>query len=116
MSLSKAEEGELARIAGRIRKDVIQMTLNAGSGHPGGCLSAVEILTVSFHKVLRIDPQHSGWEDRDRFVLSKGHATAALYGALIERGFFPKEEMELFRNIGGRLQGHPKTPKVPGWI
>jgi transketolase len=114
MSLSEAEKGELARIAARIRGDVIQMTLNAGSGHPGGCLSAVEILTVLFHKVLRIDPQNSGWEDRDRFVLSKGHAAAALYGALIERGFFPREEMELFRNIGGRLQGHPNMLKVPG--
>jgi transketolase len=114
MNLSETEKGELARIAARIRRDVIQMTLNAGSGHPGGCLSAVEILTVLFHKILRIDPQNSGWEDRDRFVLSKGHAAAALYGALIERGFFPREEMELFRNIGGRLQGHPNMLKVPG--
>jgi transketolase len=114
MNLSETEKGELARIAARIRRDIIQMTLNAGSGHPGGCLSAVEILTVLFHKILRIDPQNSGWEDRDRFVLSKGHAAAALYGALIERGFFPREEMELFRNIGGRLQGHPNMLKVPG--
>ena len=114
MNLSEAEKRELAGIAARIRRDVIQMTLNAGSGHPGGCLSAVEILTILFHKVLRIDPQNSGWEDRDRFVLSKGHAAAALYGALIERGFFPREEMELFRNIGGRLQGHPNMLKVPG--
>ena len=114
MNLSEAEKRELARIAARIRRDVIQMTLNAGSGHPGGCLSAVEILTVLFHKILRIDPQNPGWEDRDRFVLSKGHAAAALYGALIERGFFPREEMELFRNIGGRLQGHPNMLKVPG--
>ena len=114
MSLSEAEKGELARIAARIRGDVIQMTVNAGSGHPGGCLSAVEILTVLFNKVLRIDPQNSGWEERDRFVLSKGHAAAALYGALIERGFFPREEMKLFRNIGGSLQGHPNMLKVPG--
>jgi transketolase len=114
MSLSEAEEMELTRVAGRIRRDVIQMTLNAGSGHPGGCLSAVEILTVLFHKVLRIDPQNPGWEDRDRFVLSKGHAAAALYGSLIERGFFPREEMELFRKVGGRLQGHPNMLKVPG--
>ena len=114
MSLSEAEKVELIRIAGRIRRDVIQMTLNAGSGHPGGCLSAVEILTVLFHKVLRIDPQNPGWEDRDRFVLSKGHAAAALYGSLIERGFFPREEMGLFRKVGGRLQGHPNMLKVPG--
>ena len=114
MSLSEAEKRELAGIAAGIRRDVIQMALNAGSGHPGGCLSAVEILTVLFHKILKIDPKNSGWEDRDRFVLSKGHAAAALYGALIERGFFPREEMELFRNIGGRLQGHPNMLKVPG--
>jgi transketolase len=101
-------------MAAKIRKDIIEMTLNAGSGHPGGCLSAVEILTVLFQRVLRIEPRNPGWEERDRFVLSKGHAAAALYGALIERGFFPREEMKLFRNIGGRLQGHPNMLKVPG--
>jgi transketolase len=114
MSLSESEHARLTEIAARIRTDIIQMTLNAGSGHPGGCLSAVEILTVLFHRILRIDPRNSQWEDRDRFVLSKGHAAAALYGTLIERGFFPREEMELFRNIGGRLQGHPNMLKVPG--
>ncbi len=112
--LSEAEKRDLTSMAARIRRDVIEMTLNAGSGHPGGCLSAVEILTVLFGKILRIDPQNSGWGDRDRFVLSKGHAAAALYGSLIERGFFPREEMKLFRNIGGRLQGHPNMLKVPG--
>ena len=114
MSLSESEHARLTEIAARIRTDIIQMTLNAGSGHPGGCLSAVEILTVLFHRILRIDPRNSQWEDRDRFVLSKGHAAAALYGTLIERGFFPREEMELFRNIGGRLLGHPNMLKVPG--
>ena len=114
MSLPESEKARLQEMAARIRTDIIQMTLNAGSGHPGGCLSAVEILTLLFHKILRIDPQNPGWQDRDRFVLSKGHAAAALYGALIERGFFPRKEMELFRNIGGRLQGHPNMLKVPG--
>jgi transketolase len=114
MNLFEAEKRALAGMAAEIRKDVIQMALNAGSGHPGGCLSSVEILTVLFHRILRVDPKKPAWEDRDRFVLSKGHAAAALYGALIERGFFPREEMELFRNIGGRLQGHPNMLKVPG--
>ena len=113
-NLSEAEKLDLTAMAARIRRNVIEMTLNAGSGHPGGCLSAVEILTVLFCRTLRIDPQNPGWEDRDRFVLSKGHAAAALYGALIERGFLPREEMKLFRNIGGRLQGHPNMLKVPG--
>jgi len=113
-NLSEAERLHLTAMAARIRRDVIEMTLNAGSGHPGGCLSAVEILTVLFSRTLRIDPQNPGWEDRDRFVLSKGHAAAAFYGALIERGFLPREEMKLFRNIGGRLQGHPNMLKVPG--
>ena len=113
-AISEAEKLDLSTMAAKIRKDIIEMTLNAGSGHPGGCLSAVEILTVLFQRVLRIEPRNPGWEERDRFVLSKGHAAAALYGALIERGFFPREEMKLFRNIGGRLQGHPNMLKVPG--
>ena len=114
MNLSESEKEELTEMAAKIRADIIQMNINAGSGHPGGCLSAVEILTVLFHRVLKIDPKKPHWEDRDRFVLSKGHAAAALYGALIERGFFPREEMQLFRNIGGKLQGHPNMLKVPG--
>lgn len=114
MHLTKTEKDRLTAIAGRIRADIVRMTCNAGSGHPGGCLSAVEILTVLFHKVMRIDPQNPNWDDRDRFVLSKGHAAAALYAALLEKGFFPREEMERFRNIGGRLQGHPNMLKVPG--
>ncbi len=114
MVLTESERARLAEMAARIRTDVIEMTLKAGSGHPGGCLSAVEILTLLFHKILRIDPQNPRWEDRDRFVLSKGHAAAALYGALIERGFFPREEMEFFRNMDGKLQGHPNMLKVPG--
>ena len=114
MNLSESEKEELTEMAAKIRADIIQMNINAGSGHPGGCLSAVEILTVLFHRVLKIDPKDPHWEDRDRFVLSKGHAAAALYGALIERGFFPRKRCSFFRNIGGRLQGHPNMLKVPG--
>jgi transketolase len=114
MHLSKGEQGRLAAIAAKIRADIIRMTSYVGSGHPGGCLSAVEILTVLFHRVMRIDPKNPKWVDRDRFVLSKGHAAAALYAALIEKGFFPREEMKSFRSIGGKLQGHPNMLKVPG--
>lgn len=114
MSLSETETSRLTAIAARIRADIIEMTCNVGSGHPGGSLSAVEILTVLFNKVMRIDPRNPRWEDRDRFVLSKGHAASALYGTLIERGFFPREEISGFRSIGGNLQGHPNMRKVPG--
>lgn len=114
MHFSETEKEHLTAIAAQIRFDIIRMTSYVGSGHPGGCLSAVEILTVLFHRVMRIDPKNPDWGDRDRFVLSKGHAAAALYAALIERGFFPRKEMEQFRSIGGILQGHPNMLKVPG--
>ena len=114
MPLSPEEKESLAAVAAKIRSNIVEMTCIAGSGHPGGSLSAVEILTVLFNKVMRIDPKNPDWPDRDRFVLSKGHAASALYGTLIERGFFPREEMNLFRNIGGILQGHPNMTKVPG--
>lgn len=114
MQLDADTKTRLQGIASSIRKDILQMTCHARSGHPGGSLSCVEILTVLFNGVLRIDPQNPAWEDRDRFVLSKGHAASALYGALMERGFFPREEMKGFRNIDGRLQGHPDMHKVPG--
>jgi transketolase len=114
MVLSEAEMSRLHGIAAKIREDIIEMTYLAGSGHPGGSLSAVEILTVLIHKMMRLDPRDPRWEDRDRLVLSKGHAASALYGALIERGLLPREEMKGFRNIGGKLQGHPNMLKVPG--
>ena len=114
MPLSIEEKESLAAVAAKIRSNIVEMTCIAGSGHPGGSLSAVEILTVLFNKVMKIDPKNPDWPDRDRFVLSKGHAASALYGTLIERGFFPREEMNLFRNIGGILQGHPNMTKVPG--
>ncbi|MBW1944676.1 MAG: transketolase [Deltaproteobacteria bacterium] len=114
MPLSSEEKESLVAVAAKIRSNIVEMTCIAGSGHPGGSLSAVEILTVLFNKVMKIDPKNPDWPDRDRFVLSKGHAASALYGTLIERGFFPREEMNLFRNIGGILQGHPNMTKVPG--
>ncbi|NPV91603.1 MAG: transketolase [Firmicutes bacterium] len=97
-----------------LRRHIIRMTGLAGSGHPGGSLSAADIMTVLYFHELRIDPLNPGWPDRDRFVLSKGHAAPVLYAALAERGFFPQEELDTLRRIDSRLQGHPDMRKVPG--
>jgi transketolase len=104
----------LERQAKTIRCLSIEMIGNAGSGHPGGALSAAEIMSVLYFNILRVDPENPDWVDRDRFVLSKGHGAAALYAALCERGFFPRKELKLFRQEGGILQGHPDMRKVPG--
>lgn len=100
--------------ANEIRKDIIRMLGEAGSGHPGGSLSAADIVTVLYFHELRLDPERPDWPERDRFVLSKGHAAPVLYAALAERGFFPKEELMTLRKLGSRLQGHPDMRKVPG--
>ncbi|MFA5524412.1 MAG: transketolase [Tissierellales bacterium] len=97
-----------------LRKDIIRMVHEAKSGHPGGSLSACEIFTALYFKEMRIDPSNPNWEDRDRFVLSKGHATPVLYATLSERGFFPKEELMKFRKIDSMLQGHPDMKGIPG--
>lgn len=98
-----------------IRKHVIEMVGRAGSGHPGGSLSCADILAaLYFGGILRVDPANPAWPDRDRFVLSKGHAAPALYAALAERGFFPVSELETLRQLGSRLQGHPDCRKTPG--
>ena len=86
----------------------------AKSGHPGGSLSATEIVTYLYFEELRIDPTNPKWDDRDRFILSKGHAAPVLYAALARRGFFPTEELSTLRKIGSHLQGHPDMKKVPG--
>lgn len=105
---------ELKTIANTLRKDIIKMTNAAASGHPGGSLSACEIVSVLFFKEMRIDPKRPNWEDRDRFVLSKGHAAPVLYAALAEKGFFPKEELLKLRRTGEMLQGHPDMKGTPG--
>ncbi len=97
-----------------VRRKVVEMIAAAGSGHPGGGLSAVEIVTVLYFHAMRIDPNRPDWADRDRFVLSKGHGSAALYAALGARGFFPDEYFAHFRQIGSPLLGHPCMNKVPG--
>ena len=111
MSSKYAELEEKART---IRKHIIRMVEGAKSGHPGGSLSAVEILTALYFKTMRVDPTNINWPDRDRFVLSKGHASPVLYASLAERGFFPVEELGTFRRINSRLQGHPARHKTPG--
>jgi transketolase len=104
----------LKRIAYEIRKDIVRMTHAAQSGHPGGSLSAIDILTCLFFAQMRHDPERPSWEERDRFVLSKGHASPALYGILSRVGYLPHEELLSFRKFGSRLQGHPERKWLPG--
>jgi transketolase len=100
--------------ANLIRKDILTMIHAAQSGHPGGSLSATDIVAALYFHFMRIDPDWPEWPDRDRFILSKGHACPVLYAALAERGFFPVEELLTLRKINGRLQGHPIMGKPPG--
>lgn len=104
----------LKKQATLIRKHIIDEVYSAASGHPGGSLSCTDILTVLYFNEMRVDPQNPKWEDRDRFVLSKGHCAPALYATLAEKGFFPTEELTRFRNIESYLQGHPSLKDVPG--
>ncbi|MDN5347762.1 MAG: transketolase [Clostridia bacterium] len=97
-----------------IRQDIVRMIGAAGSGHPGGSLSGVEIVTALYFHVLRHDPRRPDWPERDRFILSKGHAAPLLYAALAESGYFPKEELWTLRRLGSRLQGHPDCKSLPG--
>ena len=105
---------DLKVTANNIRKSVIEEVYSASSGHPGGSLSAADILTVLYFNQMNIDPKDPKNENRDRFVLSKGHASPVLYAALAERGFFDKEELKSFRKLGSMLQGHPDMKGVPG--
>lgn len=107
-------EQELEKMADRLRLHVIDMTYAAKSGHPGGSLSAADFMSVLYFSKLRHDPKNPQWEDRDRFVLSKGHVAPVLYAALAEAGYFPVDELKTLRAIGSRLQGHPVRGKVPG--
>jgi len=96
------------------RREILEMTFKAGSGHPGGSMSAIDIITVLYYYKMRVNPKKPKWEDRDRFVLSKGHACPALYAVLAELGFFPKEALWTLRQPGSILQGHPDMKKTPG--
>ena len=105
---------DLRIIANQLRIDMIEALAAAGSGHPGGSLSATEIITVLYFDKMHIDPHNPADPDRDRFVLSKGHAAPALYAALAERGFFPREELLRLRKLDSHLQGHPNLGDTPG--
>lgn len=113
--MTVTDPAALKRVANRLRLDVVEMTSAAGSGHPGGSLSSADLMAVLyFGGAMRHDPRNPQWEDRDRFVLSKGHVAPVLYAALAESGYFPVSELATLRQIGGRLQGHPVRGKVPG--
>lgn len=98
----------------QLRRDIVEMIHAAKAGHPGGSLSAVDMITALYFHVMRIDPQNPRWEDRDRFVLSKGHACPALYEALARRGFFDPKHLTTLRQYHSILQGHPDMNKTPG--
>ena len=104
----------LKEIARRIRVGAIRGVFSAKSGHPGGSLSIADILACLYFEEMKVDPKNPKWEDRDRFVLSKGHTAPALYAALAERGFFPKEDLTTLRKIDSYLQGHPDMKGTPG--
>jgi transketolase len=110
-NLSTAELKEMAK---KLRRHVITMTAKAGSGHPGGSLSAADIITALYFKILRHNPENPQWSDRDRFILSKGHAAPILYAALAEAGYFPVTELATLRKLDSRLQGHADSKFTPG--
>ena len=110
-NLSTAELKEMAK---KLRRHVITMIATAGSGHPGGSLSAADIITALYFRVLRHDPKDPQWAERDRFILSKGHAAPILYAALAEAGYFPVAELETLRKMDSRLQGHTDRNFTPG--
>jgi transketolase len=112
--LSEHEIRRLEEIARKIRCHVVRTISEAGAGHPGGSLSEADILTALYFHVMRVDPQRPEWENRDRFVLSKGHGAAGLYAALAERGYFSPELLKTFGRINSSLQVHPDMHMVPG--
>ena len=112
--MTSSEKKQLQITACKVRMGVIESTYGAKAGHPGGSLSAAEVYTYLYFKEMNIDPKNPKWEDRDRFVLSKGHTTPGLYSVLANRGFFPVEDLPTFRHIDSYLQGHPNMNMVPG--
>ena len=107
-------KNELAKVACNVRMGIIEGTFNAKSGHPGGSLSIAEILTYLYFKEMNVDPAKPDMADRDRFVLSKGHAAPALYSVMAQKGYFPVEELKTLRKVDSRLQGHPSMKCLPG--
>ena len=105
---------DLEKKANEVRRGILDEVYYAKSGHPGGSLSIADILTVLYFNEMNIDEKNPHWEDRDRFVLSKGHASVALYSCLANRGYFPIDDLKKFRKIDSYLEGHPDMEKVPG--
>lgn len=108
------EINNLKQVANSIRRDIVTMLTESASGHPGGSLSAVEILTALYFSEMKVDPSNPRWEERDRFVLSKGHGAPVLYATLAEKGFFDKKHLMTLRKIDSMLQGHPNMNDTPG--
>lgn len=112
--MENARTERLQKIANQMRLEVVRMVHNAGDGHPGPCMSAMDILTCLYFDQMNIRPEDPKWPDRDRFILSKGHACPALYTALAYKGYFSKAEFDGLRSLGSILQGHPTLQKTPG--
>ena len=112
--MEQAKIAELQKKAIEINLDILEDVFSASSGHPGGSMSIAEILTYLYFVEMKVDPKNPKWEDRDRFVLSKGHCAPGLYAVLAEKGFFPKEDLKTFRRVDSYLQGHPDMKGVPG--
>ena len=104
---------QLKQKAKELRKEILTMIYNAQSGHPGGSLSAIDMIVGLYYYKLRLDPKNPLWQDRDRFVLSKGHCSPAIYAVLADKGYFPKSELDGYRKIDRMLQGHPEL-SIPG--
>ncbi|HWR62099.1 MAG TPA: transketolase [Clostridia bacterium] len=112
--MNKTTLKELKKHALSVRKNVVEAVFSAASGHPGGSLSSADILTALYFEEMRVDTKNPKWEDRDRFVLSKGHCTPGLYSVLAEKGFFPAKDLLTFRKADSYLEGHPNMQYVPG--
>ena len=112
--MNETRKQELARLARNIRMGVVESIFHAKAGHPGGSLSAADLMAYLYFEQMRVDPQNPKWEERDRFVLSKGHAAPVLYATLAHKGFFPVEDLKTLRKNGSYLQGHPSMKLCPG--
>ena len=108
------DDAQLAAIAAECRVQIIRMLTHAGSGHPGGSLSVIDLVTTLLFERMRHDPKRPDWPDRDRLILSKGHAVPALYAAMARAGYFPEERLITLRKLGSPLQGHPDRTALPG--
>ncbi len=112
--MTKEEKKQLMATACKVRMGIVTGIHAAKAGHPGGSLSAADLFTYLYFKEMKVDPKNPKWEDRDRFVLSKGHTVPGLYATLAQKGFFPEEDLVTLRQIGSHLQGHPNMNLTPG--